>query len=101
MQFSRGTRRNLCYDDCLRRGCCCQQKEEKEKEKAKDKFGGDHLAVGSDFYGCAPINNLDDYESLTGELYCNTAARYGEKTARKILYENAHSFFKVHDENVY
>ena len=59
------------------------------------KFGCDSLAIGSDFNGCAPPDELCDYPSIFGLAYELEKLGYDQSDIRKIFETNAQNFFAV------
>jgi len=56
-------------------------------------YGDDNLAIGSDFYGCNPIEGLNDYGSLPVLVEKLQSAGVSDCSISKILYLNAEKFF--------
>ena len=59
------------------------------------KFGLGSLALGTDFNGCTPPDELSDYRSLEKLGYELEKLGYTKENIRKIFYENANNFFTV------
>ena len=64
---------------------------------AVNKFGIDHVAIGTDFYGTKNLpTGITDYKSLQKALVENlTKLGYKPKDINKIFYQNAADFFKI------
>ena len=66
---------------------------------AVNKFGIDHVAIGTDFYGTKNLPaGITDYKSLQKALVENlTKLGYKPKDINKIFYQNAADFFNLSD----
>lgn len=64
------------------------------------KFGVDGACIGTDFYGTAPLENLEGYSDFSSVAYKLSQYGYTDTDINKIFYENANNYFKNRRKNL-